>query len=147
MTKEQSHPKCPWHPRGKQKLVYVETGRELGACLHPRAHTLWITYRQQSTTFPEEVTGEGQCQFHNLGNPADADPVDPGIVPALCGAPSCRVSAEVRRPVPLPREAQHRGPAWPAAGTSAEGCSHPLGVLASLSSFPLLENCGSSLGG
>lgn len=46
------------------------TGRELGACLHPRAHTLRITYRWQSTTFPADVLGEGQCQFHNLGTPS-----------------------------------------------------------------------------
>lgn len=99
------------------------------SCLHPPSCTHSTDHLQMTKhNIPSGCHWGGAMPVSQpWGNPGDTDPVEPDIDPALCGAPSSRVSTKVRRPAPLLREAQHRGPAWPAAGTSAEGCSQPPG--------------------
>lgn len=116
------HPKCQWPPGGKQKSLYVEAqGRELGGCLGPGAHMLWITYRWQSTRFPAEP-GRGNTSFTTLGNPGGTDPVERGIVSVLCGAPSSRVREKLGPVAFAERGSPWRQQLGQLRGVSAESC-------------------------
>lgn len=117
---------------------------EVHLCASTLVHTL---YGSPADRKAQHSQGQGNASSTTLGQPRRHRPGGARHCSCTCGAPSSRVSTKVRRPVPLLREAQHRGPAWPAWALLLKAAVSPRGVLSSLSSFPFLENCGSSLGG
>lgn len=67
------HPKCQWHPRGKQKFIYVPPP----SCTHSMDHLQIAKHN-----IPR---GKARPVRQPWGSPGDTDPVEPGIVPALVG--------------------------------------------------------------